>query len=116
MSEQHPRDPLPVCPRCGWHKPLGHDDVCWPDAGAAAQRLIDFLALQNITATKLGYGQHSVAFESSDETLTVILEVSRDGRFGIDGVYGSGRMTETDAGKLAVALEMFTQSRAPLDA
>lgn len=97
---------MKVCEECGWYALLGHEQSCWPEAGAACDALITRVARRDasIRATKLGYGSHRVTFKVVDD-LTFILSPSCDGKtFSIDDVYAHGRYSEQEIASLLVAV------------
>lgn len=79
---------LRVCEKCGWHEhgPRS-EDQCWPEAGAAADRLIQEIG---IPATKLGYGVHRLTFVF-DEDSYLTLQVNKDGSFEVDHIFWLGQ-------------------------
>lgn len=55
---------LKVCPKCGWHMLMNHEERCEPRAGKRASALAE--ALPEIPSTKLGYGDGMVTFEPAE--------------------------------------------------
>jgi hypothetical protein len=59
------RNPLEICNKCGWVKLRNHAERCDPARGRVATKLIE--SLPEVSAGKLGYGDHSSIFDLSKD-------------------------------------------------
>ncbi len=88
------RPPLAICAKCGWYDGYTHSNRCAPKLGRIADRLI--AALPQFRGGKLGYGDHRVVFEISDDC-HVLFEVHEDG-FTLEEVHMLNVLTLDSAG------------------
>jgi hypothetical protein len=95
------REPLPVCPTCGWHALQGHAAECWPEAGAAADRLASRVT---VPSTKLGYGSHRITFLFGEHR-SLTFNVSKEGVFSVDRLFWLDNIDESWVAALVRSLD-----------
>lgn len=108
------REPLKVCPHCGWYDGWNHKEHCDPAAGKVAAALLT--AVAPYTGTQLGYGDSKVVVyayvhldkhgfnDSPNLEFTVRSRSKRPLQIDTGGAWSLNRYTVEEAAEIVRAL------------